>query len=62
MYNKKTAVIALLLIGLMLSVGVVSSVNSPQEQVTETVCYLTVNSASIDGIVEIEPARCEVVR
>jgi hypothetical protein len=62
MYNKKTAVIALLLIGLMLSVGVVSSVNSPQEQVTETVCYPTVNPASIDGIVEIEPARCEVVR
>jgi hypothetical protein len=61
MYNKKTAVIALLLIGLMLSVGVVSFINSPQEQVTETVCYPAVNSIQNGKVVEIQPRYCEEV-
>ena len=55
MLNKKTAVIALLLIGLMFSVGVTYFYDSPQEEIKEYVCYPQYLSAVNGEVIEIQP-------
>ena len=61
MYNKKLAVIALLLIVVSFSVGVYYFYDSPHEEIKEYVCYPQYLSAVNGEVVEIQPTYCEEV-